>query len=207
MQKGALLTFEGLDGSGKSTQITALADLLGEKGREVIVLREPGGTTISERIRDLLLDVNLKEMDTLAELLLYEASRAQLIAEQIRPALAEGLVVILDRFYDSSTAYQGYGRGLDLDLLRELHRVIANGVEPLLTFFIDVPPAESLGRLQGERDRMELEQLDFFKRVRAGYLETAAGDPDRFIVLDGKLERQALHSIIADQTLTALTEL
>ncbi|MBL7033073.1 MAG: dTMP kinase [Candidatus Delongbacteria bacterium] len=207
MKKGALFSFEGLDGSGKSTQISSLADLLGKQGWEVIVLREPGGTPISERIRELLLDVNLDEMDDLAELLLYEASRAQLVAEVIRPALTEGKIVILDRYYDSSTAYQGYGRGLDLSLLEELHRVVPCGVEPLLTFFIDVPPVESLGRLQGELDRIEQQQLPFFERVREGYLEIAARNQRRFLVLDGRLERSKLHTLIADRTQTALKEM
>ncbi len=207
MKQGVLLSFEGLDGSGKSTQITALADLLTREGYTTRVLREPGGTAISEKIRDLLLDVASREMDPLTELMLYEASRAQLVAEVIRPALAAGQVVILDRYYDSSTAYQGYGRGLDLSLLEQLHRVIAAGVEPLLTCFVDVPPAESLGRLQGDRDRMESEQLEFFQRVRQGYLELARLHPQRYLVLDGTRERKMLQAVISERTLTLLNEM
>ncbi len=170
------ITFEGIDQSGKSTQCQLLVNYLTEKGYKVLTLREPGGTKISEKIREILLDNDSKGMVGLSEFFLYSAARAQLVETVIRPALAEKQVVICDRFADSSTAYQGYARGLGVEKIEAINNIATGGLEPDLTFFIDITVEESLKRLMvcGKlKDRIESEGDDFFNRVRDGYLQIA----------------------------------
>jgi len=188
MPRGLFITFEGIDGCGKTTQAELLCRRLEDAGYEVVFVRDPGGTRISERIRELLLDRQLREMAPVTELLLYEAARAQLVAEQIQPALGAGKIVVSDRFFDSTTAYQGYGRGIDLALISKANELGSLGLRPDLTFFIDVPVEEGarrLHRLGGERDRLESEDRQFQERVRKGYLKLARSEAARVVVVDG----------------------
>ncbi len=179
------VTFEGGEGSGKSTQLDLFAHRLEEAGHAVTRLREPGGTRVGEAVRAALLDPAHVEMDPRAELLLYEASRAQLVVERIRPALADGDIVICDRFYDSTTAYQGYARGLSLDEIRVLNDVATDGLKPELTLLLDIDPARGLERAtKGGADRLEAEDLAFHERVRDGFLRIAAEEPGRVVVVD-----------------------
>ena len=189
VERGVFIVFEGFDGSGKTTQLEKARAFLAERGREVVVTREPGGTAIGEKIRGLLLDTANGDMCDGCELLLYAASRAQHVAEIIAPALAEGKAVLCDRFGLSTAAYQGYGRGLDLERIAAVHRAAAGGVEPDLTLVIDVPAevgAERVGGRRGEgKDRLEREEIEFFERVRRGYLTEAEGD-GTVAVIDGR---------------------
>jgi dTMP kinase len=187
------ITLEGPEGSGKTTQLKHLAADLTGRGYECLVTREPGGTPIGAQIRKILLHPDSRGMAPLAELFLYEADRAEHLHRQIRPALAQGKVVVCDRFYDATVAYQGYGRGLALDFLHHLHRVLTAGLTPDLTLLLDLAPEVGLARTwkqmeNGGRDlaeaRFEEEALAFHRRVRAGYLELARGEPQRFRVLD-----------------------
>jgi dTMP kinase len=182
------ITFEGPEGSGKTTQARRLARWLRERGFGVVLTREPGGTPIGDQIRAVLHDKRNTAMDACTEILLYSASRAQHTAEVICPALAAGRFVISDRYYDSTYAYQGYGRGLDLALLRRITEIATGGLQPDLTILIDLPPEEGLGRRRkggGEWNRLDAEPLDFHRRVRAGYFELAAREPERWVVVDG----------------------
>jgi dTMP kinase len=182
------ISFEGIDFSGKSTQIELLKDYLVEHNKKVEILREPGGTEISEKIRDILLDSENHEMFAEAELLLFSASRAQLVREKIRPYLQKGIYVISDRFHDSSTAYQGYGRGVPLEIVNNVHDLAIGETVPELTFFIDIPVGIANERrkkkLKRKLDRMELSDIEFFNRVRSGYLEIARKE-ERFKVIEG----------------------
>lgn len=184
---GLFITFEGGEGTGKSTQLAALRDLLTAGGRAVVDTLEPGGTAIGRQIRALLLDRGHTGMTAAAELLLYEASRAQLVAEVVRPALAQEAVVLCDRFTDSTVAYQGYGRGLPLSLIDELNRFATGGLRPDCTFLLDLDPVAGLARVQRRTpaDRMEAERIAFHSRVRGGFLAIAAAEPTRVVVLDG----------------------
>ena len=185
---GLFITFEGPEGSGKTTQIRLLADWLGGQGREVLTTREPGGTRIGEAIREVLLSPAHTEMCAEAEILLFSAARAQIVRETLQPHLIRGGVVLCDRFADSTLAYQGYGRLLDLDTLRQITRFATGGLVPALTICLDLPVVEGLRRKQGgdqaEWNRMERERLDFQERVRRGYLALAAAEPQRWFVLD-----------------------
>ena len=196
-----LLSFEGLDGSGKSTQIRMLAGLLRAHGRPVRVVREPGGTALSEQVRALLLDPDL-HIEPTAELLLFSAARAQLVAAEIRPALAAGEVVIADRFFDSTTAYQGGGRGVaGVDWLRAFHPFVTGGLVPRRTYLIDLPAEVAAARRsarEGVEDRMEAAGEPFFERVRDAYLTLAVEEPVRFCVLDGTLPPDALHDRVVE---------
>lgn len=182
------ITFEGIDFSGKSTQAQLAVERLRSAGHRVNFIREPGGTGLSERIRALLLDAKGIDIHPLGELLLFSAARAQLTAEVIIPALREGVIVVCDRFYDSTTAYQGYGRGLPLPDIRALHRFCTQGTTPDLTLFVDVDPSEIRARKEKAGhtpDRMESAGEEFFRRVVAGYHEIARQEPDRVVVVDG----------------------
>lgn len=193
--KGSLITFEGIDFSGKTLQANLLANTLQKKGFAVELFRDPGGTSISEKIRDFLLDKKNKVMAAKTELLLYEASRTQLVTEKIVPALARGKIVICDRFFDSTTAYQGYGRGLELELIRRANEIAIGDIIPDLTFLLDLTPQEALKRkakMGDNSDRMEEEELAFHRRVREGYLEMARQEPERFVVLRGEKSREEL---------------
>lgn len=180
------ITFEGPEGSGKTSQIRQLADFLRASGRLVVTTREPGGTRIGDQIRACLHDVANREMVPTAELLLYSASRAQLVGELIRPTLTAGGVVLCDRFADSTLAYQGYGRGLDLEELRTITRIATGGLTPDLTVLLDLEVAVGLARRRDggeEMNRLDLESLSFHQRVRDGYHRLAAAEPERWQVV------------------------
>lgn len=187
---GKLISFEGSEGSGKSTQITRLAAHLQKMKRDVVSVREPGGTEIGEQIRNIIVH-NSKgdEMCAETELLLFTAARAQLVREVIAPALAKGTIVLSDRFLDSSTVYQGIGRNLALDPVHQINRFAVGNVMPDLTVIIDVPTDVSLSRIRQRAsdvpDRMERENIDFYNKVREGYLLLARSMPERFVVIDG----------------------
>lgn len=182
------ITFEGIDFSGKSTQCARAVSHLCERGHMVDLLREPGGTDVSEAIRGVLLDTRYHGLEPAAELLLFSAARAQLVRERIRPALSEGRIVVADRFLDSTTVYQGFGRGIDLDAIGHVHALATDGLLPDLTILIDITVDESLARRTADGrsiDRMESADRDFFTRVREGYLTLAAGSASRVQVVDG----------------------
>ncbi len=194
MERGRLITVEGLDGAGKTTLVGALAGALHERGREVLVLREPGGVELSERIRALVKDPAL-EVHPRAEALLYAAARAQLVAEQLEPLLAAGHWVLLDRFVDSSLAYQGAGRGLGVEEVRALNLFATGGLAPDRTLLLRIDARAGLDRA-GERaeaaDRLEREELAFFESIGAAYDALAAAEPDRFAVIDAAREPGAV---------------
>lgn len=183
---GLFVTFEGGEGSGKSTQLARLAARLRARGLDPLVTREPGGTPLAEGIRDLLLDP-ARRPGAMSEALLMEAARADLVGSLVRPALAAGRVVLCDRYDDSTLAYQGAGRGLDPGLLATLNRAATNGLEPDLTLLYDVPPEVGLARREsaaGETNRLDREPADFHLRVRRCFLDLAATEPGRWVVLD-----------------------
>jgi len=192
------ITFEGPDGSGKTTQITLLADYLTGQGYSVLQLREPGATRIGEQIREALHSRANEEMHPHTEVLLYSAARAQIVAEMIRPALAEGKLVLCDRFYDSTLAYQGYGHGLDVETLRQITQFATGGLRPDLTIFIDIDPEAGLLRRQGdpaaEWNRLDALGLAFHRRVYAGYLELMRAESERWVKVDGSQPIEALQA-------------
>jgi len=184
VEPGMFITFEGPDGSGKTTQIRLLRDALAAAGYDVLLTREPGGTAIGDQIRVVLHDVENEEMTPPAEILLYSASRAQLVAQVIRPALAAGKIVLCDRYADSTMAYQGYGRGLDLEALRAITAFATAGLKPDLTLLLDLNVADGLARRQvggDEWNRMDQQTLEFHRRTREGYLQLAAAEPERWV--------------------------
>jgi len=184
------ITFEGLDFSGKSTQATILVEKLKETHPVIHFLREPGGTKISERIRAILLDKKNLEMTEAAELFLFSAARAQLVMEVVVPALQRGEIVICDRYYDSTTAYQGFGRGISLDAVKSINRLATGGIDPTITFFVDIPVEEIERRKKKAGmafDRMESAGKAFYERVRKGYHEIAGTESHRFVIVDGTL--------------------
>lgn len=183
-ERGLFISFEGIDGAGKSTQIRRLMDRLRSAGREVVETVEPGASRIARQIRQILLDPSNAEMSPTAELLLYFAARAQNAEELIRPALTRGAIVVSDRFTDSTIAYQGYARGLGERLVRELHRIACPDLTPDLTIFLDVDPAVSAQRRRGA-DRLENEPDEFRAKVREGYLRLSASEPQRIRRIDG----------------------
>ncbi len=182
------ITFEGIDCCGKSTQAELLRQRLEEMGREVVMVREPGNTTISEQIRAMLLDKKNTEMTGRTELMLFNAARAQLVDTIIRPALRRGATVISDRFYDSTVAYQAFGRGLDLADVEACNRIATGGLQPKVTFYLRISldlAHERAAVRGGKKDRMELAGGDFYERVLEGYDYIAEGEPQRFLVVDG----------------------
>lgn len=198
MARGIFITLEGADGCGKSTQAELLSEVLLARGREVVRLREPGGTPISEKIRALLLDPANGEMVPEAELLLYEASRAQLTRQVIEPALERGAVVLCDRYYDSTYAYQAGGRGLDETIVRQSNVLGSCGRVPDRTLVLDLDPAIGYARATaGGADRMEAEGLAFQERVRAAYLRLADEEPARVRVVDAAGEKDAVTARLA----------
>lgn len=191
------VTFEGMDGSGKTTQVELLRTALEADGREVVTAREPGQTELGEAIRELVLHGG--PMTPWAEALLYAASRAEVVAEVVRPALERGADVLLDRYLDSSIVYQGIGRGLGVDEVLEVNLLATGGLLPDRTFVLAVDPERSLGRVGEKPDRIEREDAAFHARVAAGYEQLASLFPDRVVVLDGALEPNALSERILDE--------
>lgn len=188
MEKGLLISFEGVDGSGKSTQLARLAERLRAAGHEPLLVREPGGTALGERIREILLDPATGDIDPAAEALLYAASRAELVASTIEPALAAGRVVLVDRYVDSSLAYQGAGRQLGVERVLEANLLATRGRLPHLTILVALEPDAARDRLQStgaDEDRLEQAGNDFFARVHAAYGELATRWPERIAVIDG----------------------
>ncbi len=189
------ITFEGPDGSGKTTQVQRLARRLLDRGCDVLALREPGGTAIGEQIREVLHSLANREMEPRAEILLYCASRAQLVGQVIRPRLQSGGMVICDRYADSTLAYQGYGHGLDLTILRAILGFATGDLKPDLTFYLDISAEAGLARRQaggGEWNRMDNLGIEFHRRVRAGYLEMVAQEPGRWVVIDASRDADAI---------------
>jgi dTMP kinase len=192
MERGRFITFEGIDGCGKTTQFRILAQWLRDRGKEVVETVEPGGTAIGQQIRRILLDPASAEIQPRTELLLYFASRAQNVEQVIRPALEAGSIVLCDRFTDSTLVYQGCGRGLDTDVVRDLDRIACRGLKPDLTFLIDIDLETSLMRAKRRNERVgpaesriDEESAAFHERVRQGYLALAKAEPDRIAVIDG----------------------
>jgi dTMP kinase len=203
------ITLEGPEGSGKTSQIAPLAEYLRQQGYTVLITREPGGTAISEQIRAVIMEMKNQAMSPRTEILLFCAARAQLVEEVIRPALNAGTVVICDRYADSTLAYQGYGHGLDLDFLRRLLQFATGGLWPGLTLLLDIDPADGLGRRVGgqvEWNRMDAYQLPFHERVRAGYLEMAACEPQRWKIVDASQTRETIQTQIREIVLARLTQ-
>jgi dTMP kinase len=190
------ITIEGPDGSGKSTQAQLLADHLKDKGHDVLFTREPGGTQIGDQIRRVIMSLDNKRMIPQAEFLLFSASRAQLVREVIQPKLAAGGVVVCDRFYDSSLAYQGYGHQLDLDQLRSVTQFVTGGLVPDLTLLLDLPSEVGLSRRKeaGLWNRLDDYDLAFHERVRSGYLRLAKADPQRWVVIDATRSKAEIQS-------------
>jgi dTMP kinase len=202
-----LITFEGLDYSGKSTQVQLLADRLNLQDHRVLVLREPGGTDIGEKIRKMLLDKNNDGMTEASELFLFSASRSQLIQEVVRPALDGDMMVICDRYYDSTTAYQGFGRGIPLDVIHAINRYATGGLVPDLTFFLDIPIREIEKRMNSaktNKDRMESNSIEFYERVRNGFLQIAKTE-SRCCIIDGMQLIDDLHDLIWQRVIDGLS--
>lgn len=202
--KGLFITFEGPDGAGKTTQMKMLGTSLEDLGKSVILTREPGGPRISEAIRTILLDPTNGEMVSRTEAFLYAAARAQHVEEIIRPALKKGKVVLCDRFIDSTIAYQGFGRGIDIEFLKQVNLMAINGLTPDLTFILDIDPAVGIHRISQKRqlltgegiDRIEREHIDFHIKVRKGFSYIAGQEPYRCRVIDAGRDEQAIHAEI-----------
>lgn len=189
MEKGLFITFEGIDGSGKSTQLELLETELIDAKVDFLIIREPGGTFISEQIRRILLDGKNKAMTSEAELLLFEAARAQLVEEVVLPALNEGKIVISDRFFDSTTAYQGFGRHGDVDFIKKLNIFATQNLKPDLTFYFDISIDTALARLANRKhksDRLDTEGATFLENTRQGYLQIALEEPERVKVINAE---------------------
>ena len=197
--RGLFITFEGTDGAGKTTQIERLTANLRQTGYDVCLTREPGGTPISEQVRDMLLNPDHSEMAATTELLLYAASRAQHVSEVIKPALESGKIVISSRFADATVVYQGYGRGLDLERIHYLNRIATDGVTPDVTFVLDLPVEIGLQRAQSSRgglDRLEREKIAFHRRLREGYQIIAKQEPQRLKVIDAQVSPEQVYAQI-----------
>ena len=191
MSKGFLVSLEGPEGAGKTSVLEALIPILEDRGVEVLTTREPGGVLIGEKIREVILDPSHTEMDPKTELLLYIASRRQHLVEKVLPALAAGKLVIMDRFIDSSVAYQGFGRGLDIDAIDWLNEFATDGLKPDLTLYFDIEVEEGLARIASnsnrEVNRLDMEGLDLHRKVRQGYLSLLEKETDRIVKIDASL--------------------
>jgi dTMP kinase len=190
LHKGVFISLEGGEGAGKSTQHRRIIEWLTDHGNLVVEAREPGGTAVSEKIRSLLLDTRNAGLDAVSELLLLFASRAQLLQEVIRPALAAGKVVVCDRFTDASYAYQGGGRQLGAATVAVLEKLVHQDLQPDLTFLFDMPVEQGMSRVagRGQADRFEIESIRFFTRVRNAYLDRAAADSNRYVIIDASVD-------------------
>ncbi len=196
--RGLFISVEGPDGSGKSTQVENIKKFFEDRGMEVVLSREPGGTVIGERIRSIILDKDLKEMDPMTEAMLYAASRAQHVAQVIAPAIEEGKVVVCDRFVDSSLAYQGFGRGLG-DAVAVINSYAVKGNMPDLTFLMKIDPETGIHRIErsrAEQDRLEQEKMAFHRRVYEGFLELEKEHPDRIVGIDASLPMDRIRDLI-----------
>ncbi len=185
-----LITFEGVDGSGKTTQSRKLYNFLRERGVEAYLYREPGGTPVGESIREIVINQDVYER---TELLLFESARAELVQRELKPKLERGAVLILDRYTDSTLAYQSYGRGIDIDLVLELNRFASQGIKPDITFLLDLEPAEALRRV---KNSTRFDELEFLKRVREGFLKIAEEEPQRVVVLSSSEGEEEVFSQI-----------
>ena len=196
--RGKFISFEGIDGCGKTTQIKFLEEYILKQGYNILVLREPGGTKVGEKVRDILLDKN-NFISPVTEMLLYASSRAQLVEEKILPALEKGQIVILDRFVDSSYVYQGYARGLGIEKVKLVNEIATMGILPDVTIYIDITPEEAMKRRgKREADRLEKESWEFHKKVREGYIKLVKEFPKRFVFIDGMQELMKVHQDIID---------
>lgn len=204
------ITLEGIEGSGKTTQLKHIEAFFSRKGLETVITREPGGTVVGEKIRAVLLNPDIEPMAPLTELFLYEADRIEHLEKIIRPALADGKIVVCDRFYDATVVYQGYGRGLDREMIARLHRTILGDLEPDLTILFDLAPEIGLDRAwnqvkggdrSGKEMRFEKEKLAFHRRIRDGYLAIARQQPGRFAIVDAGKEENSVR-----KTVTGLLE-
>jgi dTMP kinase len=200
------ITLEGIEGSGKTTQISRLVELFEDRGIECVTTRQPGGTLIGENIRSILLDPANSGLAPLAELLLYLADRAQHIHELIRPALKEGKTVVCDRYFDATLVYQGFARGLSIELIRQLHQLLFDDLKPDVTLLLDLSPQVGLkrawqqlnsGERSGDESRFEGEAVAFHKKVRAGYLELARLEPERFRIIDAAQTQDRVFAAIS----------
>lgn len=211
---GIFITFEGVEGSGKTTQIKQLADFLRARGIRTTLTREPGGCPIADKIRAILLDADNTALCPLSELMLYAAARAQHVTEVIAPSLALGNVVLCDRFCDATVAYQSFGRGIDRSVIDSLNLQACQGVSPDLTILVDCDAAVGLARARrrieassGPREeRFELEELAFHQKVRAGYLQLATEQPERFLTINGAATIKEIFTAISTQVLTRFAE-
>ena len=199
------ISFEGIEGSGKTTQAKHTVRFLQDKGHDCVITREPGGTRIGEKIRAILLDPLSKDMDPLTELLLYTADRAQHIKEFILPLLSDGKIVLCDRYYDATMAYQGFARGLNIGLIEKIHKLLFENLKPDITLLLDLPPEIGLerawkqinnGNRVSQETRFEEERLSFHKRVREGYLELARLEPERFRIIDASKDAHEIREEI-----------
>lgn len=207
------ITFEGIEGSGKTTQIKRLAQDLEAKGNQVVLTREPGGTPIGDQIRKILVDSSNSEMVPECEVLLYYASRAQHVRQVIQPALKEGKIVLCDRYNDATLAYQGYARSVQWDILNQLQKYVVDQVQPDLTLLLDMPAEKGLKRAleraqnlapDQKEDRMEKEALNFHESVRQGYLDLAAKQADRFVLIDASLGVEEVYKRVFNAVFTRL---
>ena len=196
---GLFITFEGGEGCGKSTQSRLLLKKLEQQNVPVVLTHEPGGTALGNELRKILKRKRDSSVSPQAELFLLAASRAQLVSEVIRPALEEGKIVICDRFTHSTMVYQGYGRGLDFTAIKMVNNMATGNLNPDLIIFLDISPEQGLARKQSLKDRFELEDLSFHRRVREGYLKMAAAEPDRWLVIDAYLPKGKIAEIIWDR--------
>ena len=199
ISRGIFISFEGIDGCGKSTQVKMLVEYLNQSGSETIMVREPGGTKISEEIRDILLNRHLDNICDRSEALLMTGSRSQLTNEIILPSLKKGLNVVADRYYDSTLAYQGGGRELDLEWLIKLNHFATYNLDPNITFFIDIDPKEAQKRKNQEEDRIERAGIDLQARVRNAYIELAQRFKERYVSIDGNASVNTIHEKIINE--------
>ncbi|MBA4542469.1 MULTISPECIES: dTMP kinase [Thermoactinomyces] len=209
MGKGRFITFEGPEGAGKTTQIRLLEDYLRLKGKECITVREPGGTPIGDGIRQILLSTEFSDMRPRTEILLYAASRAQLVDQVIRPALEQGKIVLCDRYVDSSIAYQGYGAQWDLQEVIQINEWATGGLKPDRTYLLDLPVEMSQSRMKnrgGKKDRMELKEKLFHERVREGFLSLAQSAPERYRKLDACLSKEEIFGQLAEDILNLVKD-